>query len=58
VAGLVVDLAAADAERLPGETSDAAEICGVRMPRLAVAAEAEALPGVLARINSSHDQWI
>jgi serine kinase of HPr protein (carbohydrate metabolism regulator) len=58
VVGLVVDLAAADAERLPGERSNTAEICGVRLPRLAVAAEAEALPGVLARINSTHDQWV
>ncbi len=58
IAGLVVDLADDGAERLPLETSDTAEICGVRIPRLAVAAEAEALPGVLARINSSCDQWV
>ena len=57
VAGLVVDLAAADAERLPDKTRDIVEIYGVRLPRLAVAATEEALPGVLARINSSSEQW-
>ena len=57
VAGLVVDLAAADAERLPDNASDAVEICGIRLPRLAVAATVEALPGVLARITSAPDRW-
>ena len=46
VVGLVVDLAAADAERLP-ETSSAV-IEGIAIPRLAVAREAAALPAVLA----------
>jgi serine kinase of HPr protein (carbohydrate metabolism regulator) len=36
VAGLVVDLAAADSERVPPPTS-AAEIAGIALPRLAVA---------------------
>ncbi len=46
--GLVVDLAAADAGRLPAEGSLETEVAGVRLPRLAVAAGAEALPLVLA----------
>jgi HPr kinase/phosphorylase len=46
VVGLVVDLAAADAERLP-ETSTAV-IAGIELPRLAVAREAAALLAVLA----------
>ena len=46
VVGLVVDLAAEDAERLP-EPAEAV-ILGVRLPRLAVAAGTEPLPGVLA----------
>ena len=44
--GLVVDLAAEDAERLPEPAETA--ILGVRLPRLAVAAGTEPLPGVLA----------
>jgi HPr kinase/phosphorylase len=49
VVGLVVDLAAADAERLPeGQT---AEIEGVAVPRLAVAPGVAALPGVLALLT-------
>ena len=46
VVGLVVDLADEDAERLP-ELAEAV-ILGVRLPRLAVAAGTEPLPGVLA----------
>jgi serine kinase of HPr protein (carbohydrate metabolism regulator) len=50
VVGLVVDLAAQDAERLPagGETV----ISGVRLPRLAVAAGTAPLPAVLAALHS------
>ena len=56
VVDLVVDLAAEDAERLPaaGETI----VCGVRLPRLAVAAGADAArPGTGApeqRARSRH----
>lgn len=50
VVGLVVDLAAADAERLPEHRT--AEIEGNTLPRLPVAAGAAALPGVLALITS------
>jgi HPr kinase/phosphorylase len=46
VVGLVVDLAAGDAERLPTATETV--IFGVRLPRLAVAAGTDPLPPVLA----------
>jgi HPr kinase/phosphorylase len=50
VVGLVVDLDAADAERVPDKTET--EIDGVTLPRLAVAQGAAALPGVLALLTS------
>jgi HPr kinase/phosphorylase len=50
VVGLVVDLDAADAERLPERTR--AEVEGIDLPRLAVAPGAAALPGVLALLTS------
>ena len=49
--GLVVDLAAEDAERLPAASE--ALLCGVRLPRLAVAAGAAPLVAVLAVLNSA-----
>ena len=49
--GLVVDLAAEDAERLPA--AGEALLCGVRLPRLAVAAGAAPLVAVLAVLNSA-----
>ena len=52
VVGLVVDLAAAAAERLPESDVQHAVIAGVNLPRLAVAAGFEALPGVLAALTS------
>ncbi len=58
VVGLVVDLAAADASRLPDADQRKANICGILLPRLAVAADAAALPGVLAFINSPSASWI
>lgn len=51
VVGLVVDLAAADAERLPETDGQYAVIAGVKLPRLAVAAGREALPAVLALLT-------
>ena len=51
VVGLIVDLDAADAERLPEQPT--IEIEGISLPRLAVASGAAALPAVLARIASS-----
>jgi serine kinase of HPr protein (carbohydrate metabolism regulator) len=51
VAGLVIDLAAADAERLPavGETT----IAGIALPRRAVAPGEDALPILLAALHSA-----
>jgi serine kinase of HPr protein (carbohydrate metabolism regulator) len=49
--GLVVDLSAQDAERLP--TVAEAVICGVRLPRLAVAAGAEPLALTLALLDQT-----
>jgi len=49
--GLVVDLAAADAERLPQPEQLKEAIQGVLLPRLAVAPAAEALPAVLALLT-------
>ena len=58
VVGLVIDLAAADAERLPQAGQKSTQIEGIVLPRLAVAAQHAALPGVLAMINSPRDTWI
>jgi len=58
VVGLVADLAAGDAERLPQAIVRTVEIAGVKLPRLAVAAGAAALPAVLALLNSSPDRLI
>ena len=52
VVGLVVDLEAADAERLPQPQQQRTAIEGVVLPRLAVAAGAAALPAVLALLTS------
>jgi HPr kinase/phosphorylase len=41
VVGLVVDLGAADAERLP--PTEITEVCGIRVPRLSVAKSQDAL---------------
>ena len=53
VVGLVVDLAADDAERLPAASE--AVISGLGLPRLAVAAGAEPLPLVLGALAASAD---
>ena len=58
VVGLVVDLAASEARRLPDAAERTSEVSGIKLPRLAVASGAEALPAVLARINSAADNWI
>ena len=52
VVGLVVDLAAADAGRIPGREAGMAEIAGVRLPRIPVAPGAAALPLVLAALKT------
>jgi HPr kinase/phosphorylase len=51
VVGLVVELDATDAERLPEKRQ--IEIEGIELPRFAVAAGAAALPGVLALLTPS-----
>lgn len=58
IVGLVVDLAAADATRLPAPDQRKADIGGILLPRLAVAPGAAALPVVLASIKSSQESWI
>ena len=50
--GWVVDLAAEDAARLPARDAREAMIEGVKLPRLAVAAGQEALPFVLALLQT------
>lgn len=52
IAGLVVDLAAADAERIPAAPAQSTDLDGVRLPRLPVAAGADALAMVLAMLHS------
>ena len=58
VIGLVVDLAAADATRLPDTDQRRAEIDGIKIPRLAVAPDWAALPRLLALINSLENSWL
>ena len=58
VVGLIVDLDAADAERLPEHRTAAIE--GITLPRLPIAAGVAALPGVLVLITSRGEtgpQW-
>jgi HPr kinase/phosphorylase len=51
VVGLVVDLAADDAARLPKSTET--DLCSVRLRRLAIAAGSDPLPPVLAILRRS-----
>ena len=53
VVGLVVDLAAEDAERLPPAASRSITIDGVSVPRLPVAPGGDALRLVLAELSSA-----
>jgi HPr kinase/phosphorylase len=53
VVGLVVDLGWADTERLPDPAQKQAEIEGIALPRLAVAAGTDALPVVLAHLQTA-----
>jgi serine kinase of HPr protein (carbohydrate metabolism regulator) len=55
VVALVVDLAAADAERLPPADKRMTAVAGINLPRLAVAPGSGALPGLLALITSCGD---
>jgi len=52
VVGLVVDLAAEDAERLPQARATQTTIEGIRLPRLAVASGQAPLPLVLALLQT------
>jgi HPr kinase/phosphorylase len=52
VVGLVVDLAAPDATRLPADAAREVFLEGIRLPRLAVAPGSPALPSVLALLTS------
>ena len=51
--GLVVDLAAGDATRLPPPEAEKTAISGVLLPRLSVAAGMDALPLVLAYMRTT-----
>ena len=50
--GLVVDLAAPDAGRLPEAESAVAEVAGIPLPRLGVAAGSDALPLLYAALRT------
>ena len=52
VAGLVVDLAATDAERMPAAAAQVVEIEGVRLPRQPVPVGTDALAIILAMLHS------
>jgi serine kinase of HPr protein (carbohydrate metabolism regulator) len=51
VVGLVVDLAAPDAGRMPEPAAERAEIAGISLPRLAVADGQAPLPLVLSYLR-------
>jgi serine kinase of HPr protein (carbohydrate metabolism regulator) len=53
VVGLVVDLAATDAERLPGAHAMATTVLGVALPRLPIAAGVDPLPIVFASLSTA-----
>jgi HPr kinase/phosphorylase len=50
--GLVIDLAAADAERLPPPQTAVTEVAGITLPRLAVAPGADPLPMLFAALRT------
>jgi serine kinase of HPr protein (carbohydrate metabolism regulator) len=52
VVGLVVDLAAKDAQRWPTPQRSMAVVAGVRLPRIALAAASDPLPLVLALLQT------
>jgi HPr kinase/phosphorylase len=53
VVGLVMDLAAADAERLPSAESGITELAGIGLPRLAVAVREDPLPLLFAALRTT-----
>ena len=50
--GLIVDLAAGDAERLPAHESALTEVAGIALPRLAVAPPDDPFPLVIAALRT------
>jgi HPr kinase/phosphorylase len=50
VIGLVVDLAAPEAERLPGTAGRDVAVAGITLPRLAFGPGSDPMPAVLARL--------
>ena len=57
VIGLVVDLEAPDAQRLPAADQRRIEINGIIVPRLPIAKDLAARPSVLALLNSTANNW-
>jgi HPr kinase/phosphorylase len=55
VVGLIVDLAVADAERLPPPEQNRAQVAGITLRRLAVAPDRPALPAVLTLLKLGRD---
>ena len=53
VVGLIVDLAATDADRLPAQEAFWAQILGITLPRLPVAPSHPALPALIARLHTT-----
>lgn len=53
VVGLVIDLSASDAERLPPPEASRTAISGIELPRLAVAPDAAPLPVLVAYLGSA-----
>ena len=53
VVGLIVDLAATDADRLPSREALTTEILGITLPRLPVAPSHPALPAILAMLGTT-----
>jgi serine kinase of HPr protein (carbohydrate metabolism regulator) len=53
VLGLAIDLAAADADRLPAQEALRTEILGITLPRLPVAPSQPALPGLRALLSTT-----
>ena len=52
VVGLVVDLAAGDAERLPSPPQTVATLAGITVPRIAVGAGRDPFPSVIAALRT------
>lgn len=57
VVGLVVDLAADDAERMPPPESRQAQLIGISVPRIPVAANFQPLPLVVAALTTTESSY-